>query len=52
MRNTGTGEPLATATRLVSAEIEISDGRLLTIAGPRLGGLGHAEALQRADGPD
>ena len=51
MRNTGTGEPLATAT-LVSAEIEISDGRLLTIAGPRLGGLGHAEALQRADGPD
>jgi hypothetical protein len=29
MRNTGTGEPLATATRLVPVEIEISDGRVL-----------------------
>ena len=52
MRNTGTGEPLATATRLVSVEIEISDGRLLTIAGSHLRDLGHAESLQRADGPD
>jgi hypothetical protein len=29
MRNTGTGEPLATATRLVPVDIEISDGRVL-----------------------
>ena len=29
VRNTGTGEPLATATRLVPVEIEISDGRVL-----------------------
>ncbi|MGC1281363.1 MAG: CocE/NonD family hydrolase, partial [Streptosporangiaceae bacterium] len=29
MRNTGTGEPLATATRLVPVEIEISDGLML-----------------------
>jgi putative CocE/NonD family hydrolase len=33
VRNTGTGEPLATATRLVPVEIEISDGRVLVPTG-------------------
>ncbi len=33
MRNTGTGEPLATATRLVPVEIEISGGRVLVPGG-------------------
>ena len=35
MRNTGTGEPLATATRLVPVEIEISDGLMLSSGTPR-----------------
>ena len=29
VRNTGTSEPLATATRLVPVDIEISDGQVL-----------------------
>ena len=33
VRNTGTGEPLATATRLVPVEIVISDGRVLVPTG-------------------